>query len=295
MYELKIGAVMTRDVRTVVPDMKMKDLRSVLRDHRIAGAPVVKQNKLIGIISVEDFIDWLSDGAKDCKVGEKMTRDVFTLYDDEPLIYAIRNLDHFGFGRFPVINRKTGTLVGIVTKGDVIEGLLHELETSHLEVEKETTPSEQFFDIFLADRTRLTFQYHIIGKTIEQGGEVASSLKKTLNRMDLNPIAVRNVSVSTYEAEMNVIIYADEGTITVTIEPDKISIDVKDSGPGIPDIEKAMQSGYSTAPNWVRELGFGAGIGLNNIRNCSNSFKITSVVGKGTRLKFSISMATICN
>jgi anti-sigma regulatory factor (Ser/Thr protein kinase) len=92
------------------------------------------------------------------------------------------------------------------------------------------------------------------------------------------------VAIATYEAEMNLIVFTDGGTIAVRIENGRITVDVTDSGPGIPDIERALQPGFSTAPQWVRDLGFGAGMGLINIRNCSDDLVIESAPGAGTHL-----------
>ena len=89
---------------------------------------------------------------------------------------------------------------------------------------------------------------------------------------------------------MNLIIYTDGGEIRVRVERHKILVRVEDSGPGIPDIEKALKPGYSTAPEWVRELGFGAGMGLQNIRNCASKLGLRSVMGKGTQLRINISI-----
>ena len=89
---------------------------------------------------------------------------------------------------------------------------------------------------------------------------------------------------------MNVIIYTEGGEMTVKAEPRKIHIKADDSGPGIPDIEKAMQPGFSTAPDWVREMGFGAGMGLNNIKKCSDKMILNSIVGKGTCLEVTINI-----
>ncbi|HID90168.1 MAG TPA: serine/threonine protein kinase, partial [Anaerolineales bacterium] len=99
---------------------------------------------------------------------------------------------------------------------------------------------------------------------------------------------VRRVAIASYEAEMNIVIYADEGEITAEVRPEQIRIVAADKGPGIPDIEKAMEPGFSTAPEWVRELGFGAGMGLPNIENCADEMNLESTVGVGTRLEILI-------
>ena len=130
----------------------------------------------------------------------------------------------------------------------------------------------------------------MLGHDFNRAGESASQVKTTLRRLGLHPQVVRRVAIATYEAEMNLIVYTDGGKICVRVEPNEIFVNVEDSGPGILDIEKALQPGYSTAPEWVRELGFGAGMGLNNIQKCANKMDLRSTVGKGTQLSFYISI-----
>jgi len=242
------------------------------------------------LISLEDFIKWLASGQNDCPIAEKMSRKVETVFEDSPLLEAVSRFDRFRFGRFPVIGRKDEKLVGIITKGDIIEGLLKKLEVEYQEEEIYTYRASHIFEDIVADKAILRFQYWVKGKDFEHAGECASGLKKTLKRLGFHPQVVRRVAIATYEAEMNMIIFAEEGEIIAEVEPDRLKIRVQDIGPGIEDIEKAMQPGYSTAPEWVRELGFGAGMGLDNIKNCSDEMSINSTVGKGTQLEIGISL-----
>jgi CBS domain-containing protein/anti-sigma regulatory factor (Ser/Thr protein kinase) len=290
IYEIRVCDVMKRDVFTVSPQTHMSVLREILQEKRISGTPVVDKGKLVGIISIEDFIKWLTDREQDCLIGEKMTRDVQTLYADEPLTHAVNKFEQHGFGRFIVIDRQNKNLRGIVTKGDIIEGLLKKLEIDYYEEEEEVYQHQvrHFFEDVLADKMKLFFQYDVVGHDFRQAGESASRLKVTLRRLGLHPQVIRRVAIATYEAEMNLIIYTDGGKISVRVEPHEIVVKVEDSGPGIPDVKKALQPGYSTAPDWVRELGFGAGMGLNNIRNCADKMNLKSDPGKGTRLRIRI-------
>jgi CBS domain-containing protein/anti-sigma regulatory factor (Ser/Thr protein kinase) len=291
IYEIKVGDVMKKNVFTVSPRTHMSVLRIILQDKRISGTPVIDKGKLVGIISIEDFIKWLADREQDCPLGEKMTRRIRTLYADEPLIQAINKFERYGFGRFVVIDRQNDKLMGIVTKGDIIEGLLKKLEIDyHKEEEVRQYRVTHFFEDILADKMELFCQYDVMGHDFKQAGQSASKLKTTLQRLGLHPQVIRRVAIATYEAEMNLIIYTDGGKICVRIEPHEIYVKVEDSGPGIPDVEKALQPGYSTAPDWVRELGFGAGMGLNNIRKCANRMDLISTVGEGTQLSFSVSI-----
>ena len=284
-YELKVRQAMTRNPITVRPETPMSKLRGVLRSNRISGVPVTDEDKLVGVICVEDLVNWLMVGAKDCSVKERMSKNVITLYADEPLIHAINKLQRYGFFHFPVLERGSGELVGTITREDIIRELLQKLEIDYREEEIRHYRASHIFEDIIADKTSLIFQYYVVGQDFNRAGESASALRKTLKRLGTHPEIVRRVAIAMYEAEMNVVIYARGGEITVKVDPNQIRIEVEDSGPGIPDIEKAMQPGYSTAPEWVRELGFGAGIGLNNIKKCADEMNITSTVGKGTRLE----------
>jgi CBS domain-containing protein/anti-sigma regulatory factor (Ser/Thr protein kinase) len=288
VYEIKVGEVMKKDVFTVSPRTHMSVLRLILQNKRFSGAPVIDKGKLVGIISIEDFIKWLADHQEDCPIGKKMTRSVRTLYDDEPLTHAINKFERHGFGRFVVIDRQNGKLQGIITKGDIVEGLLKKLEIDYHEEETRCSRIRHFFQDVFADKAMLLFQYDVIGHDFKRAGECASRLKATLQRLGLHPQIIRRVAIATYEAEMNLIIYTDGGHIRVRVEPHEILVRVDDSGPGIPDIQKALQPGYSTAPEWVRELGFGAGMGLENIRKCASRMDLKSTVGKGTQLKICV-------
>lgn len=290
IYELKVSDAMSRRLITAKPDTLMSELREILRANRISGTPIVQGDQIVGIISIEDFIKWLADGGKDCRIEDKMIKNVQTLFADESLIQAVIKLERLGFGRFPVIDRDTGKLLGVITKGDIIERLLEELEIGRSDEEIHQYRASHIFEDIIADKTTMIFQYNIKGKDFNKAGEVSSGLKKTLTRLGIHPQIVRRAAIASYEAEMNVVIYADAGEMTVKVEPEQIFIDIRDIGPGIGDIKKAMELGYSTAPDWVRELGFGAGMGLNNIQKCADIMKLKSKVGKGTHLKIGINM-----
>ena len=284
-YELKVEQAMTKDVVKVHPKNRIVELREVLRANRISGTPVVDKDKLVGIVSIEDFIECLADGEMDAFVEDKMTRKVDTLYADEPLIHAANKFNRHGFGRFPVIERDNGRLVGIISKGDIIRTLLKKLEIDYHEEEIHRYRASHIFEDIVADKTTLIFEYNISGQDFKRAGESASGLRKSLGRLGIHPQILRRVAIATYEAEMNIVIFTSGGGITAYVKPDEIRVEAIDSGPGIPDVGRAMQPGFSTAPPRVQELGFGAGMGLPNIKKCADKMKIDSVVGKGTRLE----------
>lgn len=131
----------------------------------------------------------------------------------------------------------------------------------------------------------MKFEYPIEGGDFVKAGYASSSLKKILNQLNLDPDLVRRIAVATYEAEVNVVAHAFRGIMKVLVSPERILIRVEDEGPGIPDIGKAMQEGYSTASDRVREMGFGAGMGLSNIKKNTDKLEIHSELNKGTVLE----------
>ncbi len=130
--------------------------------------------------------------------------------------------------------------------------------------------------------------YEVSGEDFTRAGEASGAVKKRLKSLGYNPDAIRRTAIAMYEAEINMVIHADGGYCDVDIYPDRIEFLLADHGPGIPDVEKAMQEGYSTAPDNVRSLGFGAGMGLPNIKKYSDEMRIETTIGVGTNLYLTI-------
>lgn len=131
----------------------------------------------------------------------------------------------------------------------------------------------------------MVMHFHIDGGDFVNAGRASSSIKSVLKQLNVPPRLVKRVVIALYETEVNVVAHADQGDIEALIESEKITISVKDAGPGITDIEKAMVEGYSTASHTVREMGFGAGMGLSNIQRNSDDFAIESIPGQGTTVR----------
>lgn len=127
--------------------------------------------------------------------------------------------------------------------------------------------------------------FHLMGGDFTNAGSASSELKTILSSFGVAHNIVRRAAIAAFEAEMNVVIHAVAGTLHYLITAEVLTITVTDMGPGIEDVKLAMQEGYSTAPDWVREMGWGAGMGLPNISKHSDSFKLDSVVGEGTTLE----------
>jgi len=288
-YELKVQQIMRKRVTTLKPDSTMNEVRRILRDNKISGIPVVEGDRLVGIVTIEDLLICLHElGTKgiDEKVKNRMTKDVATVYSDEPIVRIVGKFEKTGYGRFPVISRDKQKLVGIITKGDIIEGLLKKLEIDYHKEETLTYKAGRIFKDINSNDCTLILKYRIKGGDFKMAGEQTSKLRKNLLNLGFSPETIRRIAISAFEAEMNIVIYAPEGELIAQIHPDKIIIHAVDRGPGIPDVEAAMLPGYSTAPDWVRELGFGAGMGLPNIKSYSDEMTLVSDVNKGTDLNF---------
>lgn len=134
----------------------------------------------------------------------------------------------------------------------------------------------------------IKLEYTVSGEDFTRAGEASSDLKNMLKQLGVSPDVVRKVSIAMYEGEINMVIHANGGIITVYISPTEVIMILKDSGPGIPDIDKAMQAGYSTAPDNIRSLGLGAGMGLPNMKKYSDDMKIETELGVGTTVTMTV-------
>jgi anti-sigma regulatory factor (Ser/Thr protein kinase) len=212
---------------------------------------------------------------------------VKTVSQDASVVEAVQHLGREGYNRLPVVDA-AGGLVGIVTNGVIMGSLLKEMEVSFKKKEAEKLPSYRASHIFkdiLSDNTSVVLRYIVPDKDFKSAGHASSMIKKSLQRLGAPPSVVRRVAVAVYEAEMNLVIHTDVGgRIVAEIQADTLRISAVDHGPGIEDIHKVLQPGYSTAPEWIRDMGFGAGMGLANINRCADVMRIMSEKGGATRL-----------
>ena len=284
-YILKISDVMTHEVKTLRPQDTMRNVMDALREYRISGVPIVDEAKnLIGLVSTEDLIKCLANQDIDKCVQEYMTTDLVTVNSFDHLTEALKLFAKTKLGRLPVLGVK-GDLAGILTKGDVSYGILRALEHEYQEEEVRKYRASHLFEDIESARTSLILRYEIQRFDFTHGGAASSNIKRALVRLGANPQLARRVGIAIYEAEMNLIIHTTNGgSIHVEIEPQLISAFIWDNGPGIKDVKLAMKPGYSTATEEIRELGFGAGMGLSNISRCVDEMELKSDFGKGTHL-----------
>lgn len=140
------------------------------------------------------------------------------------------------------------------------------------------------------ENSLMSLKYHVSPTDFTRAGEASSDVKNKLKKLGVPPEIIRKVAIAMYEGEINMVIHANGGDISVDITPDAIFMELKDVGPGIENIDKAMQAGYSTAPDDVRSLGFGAGMGLPNMKKNSDTMEIKTVLGQGTTVTMTVNM-----
>jgi len=137
----------------------------------------------------------------------------------------------------------------------------------------------------------ITFHFDVDGDNFTSAGQASVQVKKNLRQIGIPTELIRRVSIAMYEGEINMVIHANGGTADVMVHEDRIEIILKDSGPGIPDVDLAMSEGYSTAPDNVRSLGFGAGMGLPNMKRYTDDMRIDTVVGVGTTITMTVNIS----
>ncbi len=283
-YELVIEKVMTKNLVTLSPDETMLSCLNKLKGNHISGAPVLDGDKLVGIISTEDLIRSLRVGQADSKVSEFMTPNVITVRETDQVVEALKIFQKKHVGRLPVVNLE-GKLTGLLTKGDITDGLLAALRDDYETEEIIRYRASHLFEDINSDRTSLILRYNVKKDDFQHGGAASNNIKRALIRLGATPQIARQCGIAAYEAEMNLIIHTlHGGVLKVEVENDKITMEAYDDGPGIEDIAQAMQPGYSTASEEVRSKGFGAGMGLVNIRSCVNEMSLISSKQRGTNL-----------
>ncbi len=292
-YDLKVAEVMTRNLKAVRPDMPMTDVLELFRTVRISGAPVVapeQPEKPAGVISLEDIIRAMRQDDLAAPVSKYMSTKLVTARASDPVVEALKTFGARNVGRLLVVD-EAGQLVGILTKGDITDGVLQALRKDYQAEEVRRYRASHLFEDIVSDRTSLILRYQIRARDFTHGGNASSHIKRALLRLGADAQVARRCGIAVYEAEINLIIHATEGgAIQVEIEPHSIRIDVVDTGPGIADVDQARRPGYSTATDAVRELGFGAGMGLTNIERCVDEMQMESTVGAGTRLTMRINL-----
>ena len=288
LQRLRVKDVMRdHDIISVVRTDTMHFAQNLMKRNHISGVPVLEGKRLFGIVSITDIILALEGGWIGEPCQKHMATNLVVLEEDMPLAFAIKYFENYIFGRFPVLNKERD-LVGIVSQRDVMRVLMRELtnELARLEGRSvggvEPKPNETEAKSEGALPYYSMRQFVIVRNDLSNAGKAANEIKKMLNDAGVNKKIVRRVAVAAYELEINVCIHSLGGSITFILDHQKATVIAKDKGPGIKDVEWALKDGTSTANDWIRSMGFGAGMGLANSKRVSDVFDIKSTVPTGT-------------
>ncbi|WP_319415192.1 CBS domain-containing protein [Marispirochaeta aestuarii] len=277
IFRLKIKDVMSSDLVTAAKTETLRTIQHRMKEASITGVPIVEDKRLLGIVSMHDILTAFDEGTIDEAAESHMTRNIKVLEDDMPLSFAISYFNKYQYGRFPVLN-KNRELCGIITIRDINTTLLREVNriVEELEGELKQDASED------ADKGVASLQHYVVRHDFENAGRASADIKRILKKHGFDPQTIRRAAVASYELEMNLVVHSHGGRLSFRLDPEKIEIRTVDTGPGIPDVDKALEVGFSTANEWIRSLGFGAGMGLPNVKRVVDDFSLKSVMGKGT-------------
>ena len=284
IYRLKVKDAMTSGVVTASPESSLRDIQRLMKGNAITGVPIETQGRLVGMVSIGDVIGAFDSGTIDRPAGETMATSLVTLDAEMPLSFAVTYFDRYKYGRFPVLDRE-GRLTGIITASDILRRLLIALNEEIGRLEENMT-TKQARDEGPLPLIELSFGTAPLD--FAKAGTASQRFKKALVEKGCPPPIARKAAVASYELELNQVIHSTGGIMRMRVYDDKIEILARDEGPGMADVELAMREGYSTANEWVRSLGFGAGMGLPNVRRVADAFSIESEPGKGTSVLASI-------
>ncbi len=273
----KISEIMSENPMVVTPNVTMRDVKNMMKEGGISGIPVVKKKRLIGIISVEDLLNALENGLMDDSVENHMSKNPVILEEQMPISFAIDYFDNYSYNRFPVLNEKQ-ELVGIITSRDIIMHMLGVMNKEISRLEELAKDGEH------NEIDNIIRRYAIVQNDFKNAGKASSEIKSILLDHGVGQKSIRAVATAVYELEINQVVHSLGGEIICRISDEAVEILARDRGPGIADIDKALEEGFSTATGWIRSMGFGAGMGLPNVKRLSDKFSIKSSKN-GTEIK----------
>ncbi|HAK45549.1 MAG TPA: histidine kinase [Spirochaeta sp.] len=278
----KISEIMSRNVVSVKPDVTMREVKLMMKDRGISGMPVVRQKRLLGIISVEDLLNALEDGLMDDSVEKHMSRNPVILEEQMPVSFAIDYFENYSFNRFPVLN-ESKELVGMLTDRDII---MHMIKVMNGEIGRLEELAKHGHHTEIGNVIR---RYAVVQNDFKNAGKASSEIKALLQEHDVDRKIIRAAATAIYELEINQVVHSLGGEIVCRISDDHVEVLARDRGPGIKNIDLALSEGFSTATDWIRSMGFGAGMGLPNIKRVSDDFRIKSSES-GTEIKVIINL-----
>jgi len=256
LFSLRVKDAMTSSVVTATTASTVRKVQCLMKQHAITAVPILEGERLLGIVSIGDVIQALDAGAMERPVSEIMTSSVVVLDENMPLSFAVTYFDRYKYGRFPVLSAD-GRLKGIITASDVLRRLLIALNEEIGRMERRIAGRQPPND---GPLPTMELSFGTVPMDFSRAGNISARFKRALTEKGCPPAVARNVAVASYELELNQVIHSTGGIMRMRVFDDIIEVFAQDEGPGIPDLELAMREGYSTANEWVRSLGFGAGI-----------------------------------
>jgi len=292
IYEIKVKEAMSKKVIFSRENVTFREIQLKLKGEKISGIPILdKEKNIIGIISIDDVITAFDKGYVDSKITDYMTRDVITVPQNYSVVSAINRLDKFKVGRLPVTqSSKSKKIVGIVTLSDILNRLLVVVQSIAEKVEDKEVKNTQISHDLVKSIEKNPLRFEVKGDDFNNAGRVASIIKKYFRNLGIRKDIIRRIAIVCYESEMNICLHSLGGSIAVEVNNNNAIIYAHDKGPGIPDIKLALTPGFTTASEKIRALGFGAGMGLPNIRHYADKFEIKSSLKTGTELKAIINL-----
>lgn len=281
LQRFKVRDVMQRQVIAIPRKATLREAQKILRDNRISGLPVSENGRLYGIVSVNDIIKGLDGGWMDETCEAHMAKNLVVLEAGMPISFALRYFNNYTYGRFPVLDSNR-QLVGIVSQRDVMRALLYELSVEIRKLERKASPQAAQAAEQVAKDNFFRKEWAVVHNDLSRAGHAANAIKGILRERKIDRSIIRRVAVAAYELEINICIHSLGGVLVLIIADDAVRITAKDRGPGIADIEWACRDGTSTANDWIRSMGFGAGMGLSNSKRVADHFHIESEVGRFT-------------
>lgn len=286
---IKAGDIMSAHVVEIAADKKIAHAKELMKIKKISGMPVVdEERRLVGIISIEDIIHALEFNKINDPIRRIMSTQVVTIHCGDSLAAVVDKFENYKYGRFPVVDDDR-RVCGIITKEDILHGILEKFNLIYIHDQKRTRTLNTEYSAITGERLNAdeaNFHYAIDTSDIDAAGTGAALLKKFLTGKNFHPDIVRRVGVATYEAETNVVIHSKgQGDIYFFQDEDRFIVRVVDNGVGIEDLDKAMKEGYSTAPDHIRERGFGAGMGIANMKRFADKLVIISEKNAGTQVE----------
>lgn len=274
---LKVRDAMNTMVLSGKPNATLREIQNIMRENKISGVPICNSDgTLVGMITVDDIIKALDGNYINDVAAKYMSRSIITLEASMPLSMALSYFDKYQFRRFPIVDCDN-KLTGIISGRDILSKML-ELFNQEIGKLEELIPEEK-----MTSQEFYYKKYSVAAKDMDNAGNASGEIKQFCEKSGFGRKLCRRIGVAAFELEINIAVHSDGGTIAISQKGNELQIISQDIGPGIENIELAMQEGHSTANDWVRSYGFGAGMGLPNIKRVSDVFDISSGPG-GTQV-----------